>query len=316
VEEQRGGRRRGASATDAIIRFARAQGAAVLLATTRVPTTYGMLRTGAHPESRLARDSAHEPTPMLYLPHEQYGQIWRLAQRGRTSRLELNIQNRFTNPDGREFTVVGEIAGTDRARELVMVGAHYDSWHSAQGATDNAAGSIVMLEAMRILKALNLPMRRTVRIALWSGEEQGLIGSRHYVRMHGAEMARTSAYLNLDNGTGRIRGVYGQNNRAAMQILDQIMMPFRSSGVVASSIENTGGTDHLSFDRAGIPGFQFIQDPIEYDERTHHTSADSYERLVMADLRQAAQIIAFTVYTIANRDELMPRKTPRPMGTN
>ena len=281
-----------------------------------MPTTYGVLRTGSHPESRLARDSAYEPTPMLYLPHEQYGQIYRLAQRGRPARLEVNIQNRFTNPDRREYTVVGEIRGTDRAAELVMVGAHFDSWHSGQGATDNAAGSIVMMEAMRILKTLNLPMRRTVRIALWAGEEQGLIGSRHYVRMHAAEMARTSAYLNIDNGTGRLRGVYGQENRAAMQIIDQIMLPFRNVGVVSSTIDNTTGTDHLSFDRAGIPGFQFIQDPIEYDERTHHTSVDTYERLVLADLKQAAQIVAFTVYTIANRDEMIPRKTPRAMGTN
>jgi len=301
----------------AVQRFIRANNPAVLLIPSATSWTYGVLRTGGHPDGRAARDSAYEPTPALYLSHEQYGQLYRLQQRGQPARIEVNMQNRWTNPDRREFNVVGEIPGTDLASQLVMIGAHFDSWHSGQGATDNGAGSLVMMEAMRILKTLNLPMRRTVRIALWSGEEQGLIGSRHYVRMHAAEMPNVSAYLNMDNGSGRFRGVYGQGNRGAMMVLDQIMSPFRDLGVVASRIDNTGGTDHLSFDRAGVPGFQFIQDPLEYGFRTHHSSVDTYERLVMDDLKQAATIVAWTVYTIANREDMMPRKDPpRPTGTN
>lgn len=300
----------------AVQRFLRANPPAVLLMPSATMWTYGVLRTGGHPDGRAARDSAYEPTPALYLTHEQYGQLWRLAQAGTASRLEVNLQNRWTNPDRREFNVLGEIPGTDLAAQTVMIGAHFDSWHSGQGATDNAAGSLIMMEAMRILKALNLPMRRTVRIGLWAGEEQGLIGSRHYVRMHAAEMPSVSAYLNIDNGSGRLRGVYGQGNRAAMQAIDQMLVPFRDLGIVASRIHNTGGTDHLSFDRVGVPGFQFIQDPLEYGFRTHHSSADTYERLVVDDLKQAAMIVAWSVYTMANRDEMMPRKNVAPRATN
>jgi carboxypeptidase Q len=298
----------------AIVRFLRREQPAVLL----VPSgwTYGILRTGGHMDGRLARDSAYEPTPQLMVSHEQYGQMWRLARRGVPVRLEVNVQNRWTNPDRREFTVVGEIPGTDKASEVVIIGAHFDSWHSGQGATDNAAGSLAMMEAMRILRTLNLPLRRTVRIALWSGEEQGLIGSRHYVRMHGSEMARVSAYLNIDNGSGRLRGVWGQGNEEAVRVFEQILAPFRDLGIVASRLHNTGGTDHLSFDRVGVPGFQFIQDPLEYGIRTHHSYVDTYERLVLDDLRQAATIVAWTVYTIANREEMMPRKAQAGMGTN
>jgi hypothetical protein len=298
----------------AIMRFLRREQPAVYL----IPSgwTYGILRTGGHPDGRLARDSAYEPTPTVMVSHEQYGQMWRLARRGVPVRLEVNVQNRWSNPDRREFTVVGEIPGTDRAAELVMIGAHYDSWHSGQGATDNGAGSLAMLEAMRILRTLNLPMRRTVRIALWSGEEQGLLGSRHYVRMHAAEMPRVSAYLNIDNGSGRLRGVYGEYNQDAVRVFEQILAPFRDLGVVASRLHPTGGTDHMSFDRVGVPGFQFIQDPLEYGIRSHHSYVDTYERLMLDDLRQAATIVAWTVYTIANREELMPRKAPPAMGTN
>jgi Zn-dependent M28 family amino/carboxypeptidase len=197
-----------------------------------------------------------------------------------------------------------------------MSGAHYDSWYGGTGATDNGAGSVVMMEAMRILKTLNLPLRRTVRIALWTGEEQGLIGSRDWVRKHRAEMPNISAYLNVDNGSGRLRGVYAQGNMAVMPIFEQVLAPFRDLGIVATIPNNTGGTDHLSFDAAGVPGFQFIQDPLEYGTRTHHTQADTYERLVMDDLRQAATVVAWTVYTLANREEMMPRKPAPAAGTN
>jgi len=300
--------------TQAALRFLRKEKPAVFL----VPSgwTYGILRTGGHPDGRLARDSVYEPTPTLMLSHEQYGQMFRLLQRGVTPRLEVNVQNKWTNPDRREFTVVGEIPGTDRKDEVVMIGAHFDSWHSGTGATDNGAGSIAMLEAMRILKALNLPMRRTVRIGLWSGEEQGLLGSRAYVRVHEAEMPKISAYLNIDNGSGRLRGVWGQGNEAAVKVFEQMLVPFRDVGIVASRLQNTGGTDHLSFDRAGVPGFQFIQDPLEYGIRSHHSYVDTYERLMIDDLKQAATIVAWTVYTIANRDEIMPRKPVVPPSTN
>jgi Iap family predicted aminopeptidase len=297
----------------AVNRFLRRERPSVLL----MPSgwTYGILRTGGHPDGRVARDSAYEPVPALMVTHEQYGQLYRLAKRGMSARLEINVQNRWTNPEKREFTVVGEIPGTDLKDEVVMIGAHYDSWYSGTGATDNGAGSLAMLEAMRILKTLNLPMRRTVRIALWSGEEQGLLGSRAYVRQHRADMSKVSAYLNIDNGSGRLRGVWGQYNESAIRVFDQILQPFRDVGFVASRLHPTGGTDHLSFDAAGVPGFQFIQDPLEYGIRSHHSHVDTYERLVIEDLQQAATIVAWTVYTIANREAMMPRKEA-PAGTN
>jgi hypothetical protein len=274
---------------------------------------FGMLLTGGGPQSRQARDSANfEPLPALTVSLEHYGQIWRDVTRGIPVRLELNIQNRFTNPDRREYNVVGEIQGTDLAAQLVMIGGHYDSWHPGTGATDNGAGSIVMMEAMRILRTLNLPMRRTVRIALWSGEEQGLLGSRDYVRKHAAEMANISAYLNVDNGSGRLRGVYAQSNAAVIPVWEQILSPFRDLGVVAMMPGNTGGTDHLSFDAMGVPGFQYVQDALSYDTRTHHSNLDTYERLNMDDLKQMATVVAWSVYTIANRDEMMPRKPAAP----
>lgn len=278
---------------------------------------FGMLLTGGGPQSRQARDSLNfEPLPALTVSVEHYSQMWRNLQRNVPVRVELNIVNRFTNNDRREYNVVGEIPGGDMAAQVVMIGAHYDSWHAGTGATDNGAGSIVMMEAMRILKTLNLPMRRTVRIALWSGEEQGLLGSRDYVRKHAAEMANISAYLNVDNGSGRIRGVYAQSNPSVIPVWEQILSPFRDLGVVAMMPGNTGGTDHLSFDAAGVPGFQYVQDALSYDTRTHHSNLDTYERLSMADLKQMATIVAWSVYTIANRDEMMPRKPVAPRATN
>ncbi|HJU64247.1 MAG TPA: M20/M25/M40 family metallo-hydrolase [Gemmatimonadaceae bacterium] len=270
--------------------------------------TYNILRVGGHPDGRLARDSVYEPIPALVVSHEHYGQLYRNARRGLPVKLELNVRNRFVDDDRRGYNVLAEIPGTSTPNEVVMLGAHYDSWHAGTGATDNAAGSAAMMEAVRILKTLALPMKRTVRIALWSGEEQGLLGSRAWVRMHRDELPRISAYVNLDNGTGKIRGIWNQSNEAATPIFEQILFPFRDLGVVAVRHGNTGGTDHLAFDAAGVPGFNFIQDPIEYGIRSHHSNADTYERLLIDDLKQAATLIAWTVYHIANRDELMPRK--------
>lgn len=272
---------------------------------------YGILRLGGN---AAGREPGVPPPPELIVAYEQYGQIYRNVKRGVEVRLELNVQNRFLEDDLRAYNTLGDIPGTDRADEYVMIGAHLDSWHPGTGATDNGAGSVVMLEVMRILKALDLQPRRTIRIALWSGEEQGLLGSRAWVEAHRELWPKISAYLNVDNGTGRIRGVWDQSNARVIPIFEQILWPFRDLGVVAVKHGNTGGTDHLSFDRVGIPGFQFIQDPIEYGTRTHHTNADTFERLVLDDLKQAAVVVAYTAYHLAVRDDMMPRKDEMAAG--
>ncbi len=274
--------------------------------------TYGMFLNGSHFDGRTARDSVYNPIPHLVVAHEQYGTLYRVARRGMPVRLEVDVRTRFLDDNRIPANVTGEIPGTDKGGEVVMIGAHYDSWHSGTGATDNAAGSVVMMEAMRILKATGLPMRRTVRIGLWTGEEQGLLGSRAWLRQHKAELPMISAYLNVDNGTGRLRGIWDQSNNAAYPILQQILSPLQDLGVVAVRHGNTGGTDHLSFVAAGVPGFNFIQDPIEYGSRTHHSNVDTYERLVIDDLKQAATVVAWTAYQIANRADPMPRPAPRP----
>ena len=205
-----------------------------------------------------------------------------------------------------------------------MIGAHFDSWHAGTGATDNAAGSAVMMEEMRILKSTGLKLRRTVRIALWTGEEQGLLGSAAYVRDHFGdrqsmqlkpEHAKLAGYFNVDNGTGAIRGVYLQGNEAVAPIFQSWMEPFRNLGMTTLAIRSTGGTDHLSYDQVGLPGFQFIQDPVEYDSRTHHSNEDVYERIQPDDMMRNAVIVASFVYNTANRDDRLPRKPlPRPAG--
>jgi carboxypeptidase Q len=260
--------------------------------------------------------------PQVVLSVEHYGRIWRMLERKVPVRLEVDIQNKFFDEDLNSFNIVGEIAGTDKADELVMLGAHFDSWHTGTGATDNAAGSAVMMEAMRILKATGLKMKRTVRLALWTGEEEGILGSRAYVTQHFADRtdmklkpdhSKFSAYFNLDNGTGAIRGVYLQGNEAVAPIFQTWMQPFKNLGMTTLTIRNTGGTDHLSFDAVGLPAFQFIQDPIEYNSRTHHSNMDVYERIQPPDLMKDAVIIASFVYHAANRDEKLPRKPlPQP----
>lgn len=306
----RGGFGQGQTLVSAANRLLRAEGVAAVLQPSR--WTYGLFLNGAHYEGRTARDSAYNPVPNLVVAHEQYGTLYRVAQRGLPVRLEINLQTRFLDDTKIPANVLADIPGTDKADEFVMLGAHFDSWHSGTGATDNGAGSVVMMEAMRILKTLGLPMRRTVRIGLWTGEEQGLIGSARYTRIHKDELSRISAYVNVDNGTGKIRGIWSQSNTAVVPIFEQILSPFRDMGVLAVKNGNTGGTDHLSFDRVGVPGFNFIQDPIEYNNRTHHSNVDTYERLVIEDLKQAAAVVAWTVYHIANREEMMPRKAARP----
>ena len=290
----------------------RAQGAAVILSPSG--WQYNILRTGGHVDGRLARDSVYEPSVNLLVSLEHYGQIWRNTLRGVPVQLELNVQNRFPDSDRRGYNTLGDLPGTDKANEFVILGGHIDSWHSGTGTGDDGTGVVVMMEAARILKALNLPLRRTVRVGFWGGEEQGFLGSRAYVRMHAAELPRISAYLNVDNGTGRIRGVYNQMNTAVTPIFEQILFPFRDLGVMTVRNENTGGTDHLSFDAAGVPGFQFIQDPLEYSIRLHHSNGDTWERVVPDDLHQMAAVVAWVTYVFANRDEMIPRKPPAPPG--
>jgi hypothetical protein len=266
--------------------------------------------------------------PQVFVTPEHYGRMRRILEKNIPVRMELDIRNRFFDSDLRSFNIVGELPGTDKRDEVVMLGAHFDSWHAGTGATDNAAGSAVMMEALRILKATGLPLRRTVRIGLWTGEEQGLIGSREYVNAHFAdratmmtkpEHAKFSAYYNLDNGTGAIRGIYLQGNAEAGPVFREWMKALDSDSITVRTIAagNTGGTDHQSFDAVGLPGFQFIQDPVEYGTRTHHSSQDVYERVQPVDMRHNAVAVATFVYLTANRDALIPRKpmpTPAPAG--
>jgi carboxypeptidase Q len=244
----------------------------------------------------------------------------RLIENGVSVEIEAEIETTFNEKDLEGYNVIAEIEGSDEQlkSEVVMLGGHLDSWHGATGATDNAAGCIVMMEAVRILKATGLTPRRTVRIALWGGEEQGLHGSKNYVKNHFGdsktmelkpEQENISAYYNIDNGTGRIRGIYLQGNEAVGPIFKKWFKPFDDIIDNATvTIRDTGGTDHLSFDSIGIPGFQFIQDPIEYWSRTHHTNMDTYERLVIDDLKQMAVIVAAFVYNTAQLDDKLPRE--------
>lgn len=269
------------------------------------------------------RQPKDPPTvPQLVLAIEAYGRIARTLVKKIPVTMEINVQNTFHDADLNNFNVVAEIPGTDKADELVMLGAHFDSWHGGTGATDNAAGSAIMMEALRILKTTGLKMRRTVRIGLWGGEEQGLLGSRAYVTQHFADRptmtlkpahAKFAGYFNVDNGTGAIRGVYLQGNEGVAPIFSAWMQPFHAMGMKTITARNTGGTDHQSYDGVGLPGFQFIQDEVEYDTRTHHSSQDVYERIQPRDMMYNAVIVASFVYHTANRDQVLPRKPlPRP----
>ena len=280
--------------------------------------------------------------PQVTVALEQWDRIARLVEQKKEVELELNVSNTFYDDDPMQYNTVAEIPGTDKKDELVMLGAHLDSWHAGTGATDNGAGTVVMMEAVRILKALDVKPRRTIRIALWTGEEQGLLGSQNYVQQHFGsrppleepdykglptvlrreagpvtvkpEQAKVSAYFNVDNGSGKIRGVYLQENEAVAPIFEAWMQPFKDLGMTTLTMRNTGGTDHLSFDSVGIPGFQFIQDGLDYETRTHHSNMDVYDRLQADDLKQAAVIVASFVYEAAVREQMLPRKpTEKPL---
>jgi hypothetical protein len=267
-----------------------------------------------------AADAPPQP-PTVHVAIEHYGRLARLIAKKIPVTLELDMRNRFTTPDENSFNIVAEIPGTDPKLkgEVVMLGAHFDSWHAGTGATDNAAGSAVMLEAVRILKTLGLKPRRTIRIALWGAEEQGLIGSRNYARQHfrdsvsapdKPEAAQIAGYFNVDNGSGKIRGVYLQGNEGVRPIFDAWMGPFKDQGMATITARNTGGTDHLSFDAVGLPGFQFIQDPLQYDTRTHHSNQDVYEQVQPDDMKFNAAVVASFVWQAAQRNEKLPRKAP------
>jgi len=276
--------------------------------------------------------------PNAVMMIEHYNRLARMLQNHVPVTIEINIDTKFTGDHEHGFNTVAEIPGTDPKLkdQVVMVGGHLDSWISGTGATDNGAGSIVAMEAVRILKALGLKPKRTIRIALWSGEEQGLFGSQGYIKTHFGTFAEVpaapgappagfggrargpltttkewetlDAYYNLDNGTGKVRGVYTQENFAIGPIFEQWIAPLKDLGVTTISYRNTGGTDHLSYDAVGLPGFQYIQDPMDYETRTHHSDMDTYDRLHPLDLEQAAIVEAIFLYNTSEREAMMPRK--------
>ena len=247
---------------------------------------------------------------------EDYNTLLRLAKSGTDVQMETEVKTKFQEKDLQGYNVIAEIPGTDPVlkNEVVMIGAHLDSWQSGTGATDNASGSSVMMEVMRILKAVGAQTKRTVRIGLWSGEEEGLLGSRGYVKKTFMDESgkpntaheKFSSYF--DNGTGKIRGIYLQGNAACAAIFTKWFEPFNDLGAKTITISNTGGTDHQSFDAAGLPGFQFIQDPIEYNTKTHHSNMDVYDHLIEDDLKQMAVIVAAFAYNAAQREAKLPRK--------
>jgi len=294
----------------------------------------GILRVGAG-GSRKAGESVG--VPELVVAAEHYNPLLRALERKETVRLRLNSDARFTsqaNDPG--YNTIAELKGSGKADEVVMLGAHMDSWHAGTGASDNGAGVAVMMEAMRILKAVGAKPKRTIRVALWSGEEQGLIGSTDYVSRHFAtypeptdpaqkelpsylrdatgtlqkskDYGKFSAYFNLDNGSGKIRGIYAQENQAVMPIFKAWLAPFNDLGATIVTSRNTGSTDHIPFDRVGLPGFQFVQDRLDYGSQVHHSDLDTYDHASPDDLKQAAAVIAVFAYQAAMRDEKLPRK--------
>ena len=276
--------------------------------------------------------------PVVVMAIEHYGRMYRLLKANVPVSVQMDVETKFTGDHEQGYDTIAEIPGTDPylKDQVVMVGGHLDSWISGTGATDNGAGTVVAMEVMRILTALHVQPRRTIRVALWSGEEEGLDGSRGYVKNHFGsypvstapdqmklpgwlrkpvgpltikpEQKLVSAYFNLDNGGGRIRGVYLQENAAVAPIFAQWIAPLKTLGVTTLTLRNTASTDHVAFDAVGIPGFQFIQDPLDYKTRTHHSNMDVYEELQPGDLQQAAVVEAIFVYNAAMRDKMLPRK--------
>jgi hypothetical protein len=257
--------------------------------------------------------------PEVAISAEDGFRIKRLLASGQPVELAINIKGKFYSDDTKAYNVVAEIPGTDPLLkdQIVMLGGHLDSWNAATGATDNAAGSTVMLEVVRLLDSLHLKPKRTIRIALWSGEEQGVYGSYNYVKNHFGNgetgvlkpaQAKVSAYFNLDDGCGKIRGIFCDGDTAIKPIFEQWLAPFHDLGAQTVTLKSSGSTDHVSFEWAGIPGFSFIQDPLDYESKTHHTNMDTYDYLQLDDMKQAAIIVAAFVYQASVRPDLLPRK--------
>ena len=353
-----GAGRGAASMTGAVLRFAMNEGAIAVLDESRgddgtiyvqsaavppaptpavPPPATGASATAAPRRGPSVWDkSAPKTLPQITVSAEQYNRMVRMIHFGEKLRITLDLKAEFFDKDPMAYNTVAEIPGTDLNDQVVMVGGHMDSWHAGTGATDNGAGLVVAMEAVRILEALHLQPRRTIRIALWSGEEEGLFGSRNYVAQHFGSYAtnpptapfgggggaaadrgpltkypdydKISAYFNLDNGTGKIRGIYQQGNEAVGPIFAEWLEPFHDLGAATVTIRNTGSTDHVPFDAIGIPAFEFIQDVIEYNTRTHHSNQDVFDRVQIDDLKQAAVVEAAFIYDAAMRDEKLPRK--------
>ena len=325
-----------------LIDAARGDGGTLFVQSATVPLPYSPPNLGPNPPRRRGPWDMDSPktVPQMVVAVEHYNRIVRMIQAGEKVEMDVNLAVEWQDKDLNGYNTIAEIPGSDPTlkAEIVMLGGHMDSWHAGTGATDNGAGVAVGMEAVRIIQALGLKPRRTIRIALWTGEEQGLLGSRAYVAQHFgkmetpatatsptagdgatanppppvlvkmAEYDQLAGYFNLDNGTGKIRGVYLQGNEALAGLFRQWLAPFRDLGAETLSLSNTGGTDHLSFDGVGLPGFQFIQDEIEYDTRTHHSNMDVFDRIQADDMKQAATIMAAFVYNTAMRDEKLPRK--------
>ena len=329
-----------------VIEAGRGDGGTVFVQSVTMPRRADANRAQDNPMSRGPRPWAADESsilPQVVMSAEHYNRLVRMVEKEAHPKVEIDIASKFHKGDDSSFNVIAEIPGTDLKDEIVMLGAHFDSWHSATGATDNAVGCGVALEAVRILKAIDAKPRRTIRVALWTGEEQGLLGSKAYVNDHFGtasggggggfgggfgggrggegerqrsrtkyelkpEYEKLSCYFNLDNGTGKIRGIHLQGNEALRPMFRQWFAQFNDMGASTITHANTGGTDHLSFDSIGLPGFQFIQDEIEYDTRTHHSSMDVYERIQPDDVKQASIIMASFVYQAAVRDEKLTRK--------
>jgi hypothetical protein len=337
------------------MRFLAEEGAAILIDAGRgdggtifvqqasvVPNPPPAPGTQATPNARLYDKGANIPI-QISAAAEHFNRVARMVDAGEKVTMTIDLNVEYQDQDLNGYNTVAEIPGTDKKDEIVMLGGHLDSWHGGTGATDNGAGCAVMMEAMRIIQKLGLQPRRTIRIALWTGEEQGLLGSRAYVKQHFgyfgdgttpafggggpnsnnapqpltklAEYDKLSSYFNIDNGTGRIRGVYMQGNEGVRPIFRKWLDSFKDLnkdlGVTTLTLANTGGTDHLSFDAIGLPGFQFIQDAVEYDTRTHHSNMDVFDRIQADDMKQMSTIVAAFVYQAAMMDEMMPRKAVR-----
>lgn len=320
---------------DAVNRFLVEEKALATLETS--PRPWGVLRVG---RGGSFESDLSPGVPSLVLAAEPFNRVRRLVEAGQEVELEIDVAARYHDEDPMAYNTVAEIPGTDRNAEVVMVGAHLDSWHTGTGATDNAAGCAAVMEAVRILQALGVKPKRTIRIALWTGEEQGLLGSLAYVSEHfgawtgpedperrkwvspgnwrgegklnlRAGHGKLAAYFNMDNGSGRIRGIYAEENSAVRPIFEAWLAPFHDLGADTVTLRRTGGTDHESFLDVGLPGFQFIQDELDYTARTHHSSYDVYDHLRRDDLVQASTVIASFLYHAAMREERLPR-TPLP----